>query len=145
MSDADVRTPVHHWLVGALSVPWNGYGAFDYAMSKLRGDAYLISVGMSPDQIRHFHALPGWMTAVWAIGVWGALLGSVLLLFRSRLAAPVFAVSLAAYLLSVVHAHLIAPTPGSGAAMLLLQGVILAGCVFLAWYSRRARRLGVLR
>jgi hypothetical protein len=39
--------------------------------------------------------MPAWMTGVWAIGVWGALAGSVLLLLRSKWAVHVFAASLA--------------------------------------------------
>ena len=78
------RTPWHLWLVGALGLLWNAYGGFDYFMSKTRGDAYLQSVGMTPEQIAHLNAMPPWMTAVWAIGVWGALLGAVLLLARAQ-------------------------------------------------------------
>jgi hypothetical protein len=139
------RTPWHLWAVGALGLLWNAYGGFDYFMSKTRGDAYLQSVGMTPEQIAHLNAMPPWMTAVWAIGVWGALLGAVLLLARSRYAVPAFVASLAAYVLSLVYAYLIAPMPGSTPALMAFQLVILAGCVFFAWYAMRARSRGWLR
>lgn len=141
----NVRTPWHLWLVGVLGLLWNAYGGYDYFMSKTRGDAYLQSVGMTPEQIAHLNAMPPWMTAVWAIGVWGALLGAVLLLARSRYAVPAFVASLAAYVLSLVYAYLIAPMPGSTPALMAFQIVILAGCVFFAWYARRARQRGWLR
>jgi hypothetical protein len=139
------KAPWHLWLVGALGLAWNAYGGFDYFMSKTRGDAYLQSVGMTPEQIVHFNAMPAWMTVVWAVGVWGALLGAVLLLLRSRYAATVFVASLVAYVLSLVYAYLIAPMPGSGPALVVFQLVILAGCVFFAWYANRARQRGWLR
>ncbi len=139
------RTPWHLWAVGILGLLWNAYGGFDYFMSKTRGDAYLQSVGMTPEQIAHFNAMPSWMTVVWAVGVWGALLGAVLLLMRSRYAVPVFAASLVAYVLSLVYAYLIAPMPGGSPAIVVFQLVILAGCVFFAWYARRARQRGWLR
>ena len=139
------RVPWHLWAVGGLGLLWNAYGGFDYFMSKTRGDAYLQSVGMTPEQIAHFNAMPAWMTVVWAVGVWGALLGAVLLLARSRYAVPVFIASLVAYVLSLVYAYLIAPMPGAGTTLLVLQGVIFVGCVFFVWYAMRAQRHGWLR
>jgi hypothetical protein len=139
------RTPWHLWFVGLLGLLWNAYGGFDYFMSKTRGDSYLQSVGMTPEQIVHFNAMPAWMTVVWAVGVWGALLGAVLLLLRSRHAVPVFVASLVAYVLSLVYAYLIAPMPGSDSSLVILQLVILVGCVFFAWYAMRARSRGWLR
>jgi len=139
------KAPWHLWTVGVLGLLWNAYGGFDYFMSKTRGDAYLASVGMTPDQITYFNAMPGWMTAVWAIGVWGALAGAVLLLARSRYAVPVFTASLVAYVLSLVYQYLV-PMPGGGnPAMMILQFVIFAGCVFFVWYAMRARARGWLR
>ncbi len=141
-----VRAPWHLWVVGGLGVLWNSFGCFDYFMSKTRGDPYLVAAGMSPEQIVYFHAMPAWMTAVWAVGVWGAMAGTVLLLMRSRHAVPVYVASLISFVLSVVYQRLVAPMPGNDAtALIVMQLVIFAGCVFFVWYSLRARRLGLLR
>lgn len=145
-SAARAKAPWHLWAVGVLGLLWNSYGCFDYYMSKTRGDEYLRSVGMTAEQIIYFNAMPGWMTAVWAVGVWGALLGAVLLLARNRYAVPVFIASLVAYLTSVLYQRLVAPMPGSDAtAMLVMQVVIFVGCVFFVWYSLRARARGWIR
>ena len=32
--DASAKAPVHLWVVGLLSLVWNGFGAYDYFMSK---------------------------------------------------------------------------------------------------------------
>lgn len=140
-----LRAPWHFWAVGILGLVWNAYGAFDYFMSKTRGDAYFTSVGMTPAQIEYYHAMPAWMTVIWAIGVWGAVLGTVLLLLRSRHAVPVFVASLAAYVLSVLYQQVISPMPDMAPAMLAVQGVIFAACVFFVWYSRRAISRGWVR
>jgi hypothetical protein len=144
MSVNQTRAPWHLWAVGVLGAAWNSYGCYDYFMSKTRGDAHLVAAGMTPEQIAYFHAMPAWTTAVWAVGVWGALLGSVLLLLRSRYAVPVFIASLVAFLLSLVYQYFVAPMPGSGGAMLALQAVILVVCAVFVWYAMRARRLGWL-
>jgi hypothetical protein len=138
------RTPIHLWIVGALGLLWNGFGAFDYLMSKLQGEPYYRQMGLTDAQIAYMNAYPLWMTIVWAIGVWGAVLGTILLLRRSRTAAPVFLASLAAFLLSLVYTY----TLSNGAQIMgetgYMQLVVLAGCLFFAWYSRTMARKGVL-
>lgn len=140
------RTPWHLWAVGGIGLLWNAYGAFDYFMSKTQGEAYFRQLNMTDAQIAHYHAMPGWMTAVWAVGVWGALAGSLLLLLRQRLAAPVFIASLLAYGMSLIYAYVIAPMPDMNTqSLVIMQGVILAGCVFFAWYAMVQAKAGVLR
>src|SRR6476646_8640666 len=75
-------TPVHLWIVGILSLLWNAFGCFDYFMTETANQAYLAK--MPADSLAYMNALPGWLTAFWAIGVWGGLAASVLLLMRSR-------------------------------------------------------------
>jgi hypothetical protein len=140
------RTPWHLWAVGLVGLLWNGFGAYDYLMTQTRGDAYLREMGMTDPQITYFQAMPAWMDAVWAIGVWGALLGTVLLLTRSRWAAPVFALSLAAFVMSLIYAYLLSngsEVMGSTAAIMNL--VVLAGVIFFAVYSWWAAKRGWLR
>ena len=45
------------------------------------------------DQLAYYNSLPAWLTAFWALGVWGGLAGSLLLLARSRHAVLAFALS----------------------------------------------------
>jgi hypothetical protein len=140
------RTPWHYWLVTAIGVLWNGFGAYDYVASNTKGDAYLRSMGMTEHQIAYFHAMPAGMTGVWALGVWGAALGAVLLLFRSRWALHAFVASLVGLLVSLVYTYVLS----NGAEVMGQQGaimnaVILAGAVFFIWYARRMTKRGVLR
>jgi hypothetical protein len=102
-TDMTIRTPWHLWLVGVIAVLFNAIGAFDHVMSMAQGESYMASAGMTPAQIAHYLEMPVWMKADWAIGVWSAMLGSVLILLRNKLAAPVFAVSLAAFLISLLY------------------------------------------
>jgi len=141
----NVKAPWHFWAIGGAALLWNGFGAYDYVMTKTRGDAYMRAAGMTDAQIAHLGAMPAWMTAVWAIGVWGAVLGTLLLLLRNKLAVPVFVASLAAFVASLVYGYMIAPIPDASAMLAVMQAVIFAGCVFFVWYAMRASRLGILR
>jgi hypothetical protein len=86
-----------------------------------------------------------WMTAIRAIGVWGALLGTLLLLLRNRLAAPVFAVSLAAYGVSLLDSHFLSDGAQVMGDMAFLQWIVLSGWLFFACCSRLGVRAGYLR
>ena len=146
MSSMTTKAPWHLWLVGVIAVLFNAIGAFDFVMSMLQGSRYMESAGMTPAQIAHYEAMPAWMMVVWAVGVWGALLASVLLLLRRRVAAPTFAVSLAAFLLSLFYSYVL--TDGGeilGRAMAITSAVIATLLVFFMWYSWTMKKRGVLR
>jgi len=146
MTERTIKTPWHLWLVGVVAVLFNSIGVFDFVMSMTRGAAYMASAGMTPEQIAHYQQMPAWMTVDWAIGVFGALLGSVLILLRNKLAWPVLAVSLAAFLLSLAYTYLL--TDGGkimGQQMAVMSAVIaglLAVFIGYAWWMTRR---GVLR
>lgn len=146
MTDTTEKTPWHVWLVGVIALLFNSIGAFDYVMSMTQGAAYMAKAGMTPEQIAHYQTMPGWMIAVWAIGVWGAMLGSLLILLRNRYAFPVFAVSLAAFLVSLVYTYGL--TDGGdvmGGEMMIASVVITVLLLFFIWYSRLMTQRGVFR
>ena len=106
----------------------------------------MASAGMTPEQIAHYQEMPVWMTAVWAIGVWGAFLASILLLLRRKLAFAVFVLSLAAFLLSLVYTYVL--TDGGaimGRQMAIASTVIAILLLFFSWYSHAMAKRGVLR
>ena len=142
------RTPVHLWIVGGLSLLWNAFGGYDYAMSVTRGEAYWRESGMTDAMIAYYNAMPVWMYVPWILGVWGAVIGSILLLLRNRLAVPAFALSLAGAATSVVYGTLIdkaPPPPPEMAVMAYMPWVILVIAAVLAWYAALMSKRGVLR
>lgn len=140
------KTPWHLWLVGVLALLFNFIGVFDFTMSAVQGEKYLTSAGMTPEQIAHYQAFPLWMTATWAIGVFGAFGAAILLLLRRKLAFPLFAVSLAAFLLSLVYTYVLTGAGDiMGQAMAISSAVIAAQLALLIWYSSAQARRGVLK
>ena len=146
MTDMTNKAPWHLWVVGVIAVLFNGIGVFDFVMSMAKGASYMARAGMTPAQIAHYQQMPIWMVAVWAIGVWGAMLGSVLILLRNRVAFPVFAVSLTAFLVSLVYTYVL--TNGGqimGPQMVIASGVITALLLLFMWYSWLMTKRAVLR
>ena len=146
MTDTTAKAPWHLWLIGVIALLFNAIGVFDFVMSMARGASYLASAGMTPAQIAHYQGMPFWMIAVWAIGVWGAFLASILLLSRRTLAFPVFVVSLAAFLVSLLYTYVL--TNGGavmGRQMAMTSVVIAILLVLFSWYSLAMGKRSVLR
>jgi hypothetical protein len=139
------KTPMHLWIVAALAVLWNGFGAFDYLMTQTHNEAYLANF-TDPQRI-YFESFPMWREATWALGVWGGLLGALLLLARSRHAVTAFAVSLLGLAVSTLYQYVLSTPPPEMRSMTMI-GMNLAIWVIavgLLWYAIRMRRSGVLR
>jgi hypothetical protein len=142
---AKAPAPWHLWAAGLVGLAWNGFGVIDYLKSNLEGDLHFRQMGMTEAQIAYMEAMPGWLTAVWAVGVWSALIATALLLMRRKLAVPLFLVSLGAYAVSLVHGLLVAPEAVMGGGAAWMQIVVLVGCLLFAGYSWVMARRGVLR
>lgn len=141
-----MKTPWHLWLIGAFAALFNSVGVFDFVMSMAQGAKYQASAGMTPDQIAHYQAMPSWMTAVWAVGVFGAFLASVLLLLRRRSAFPVFVTSLAAFLISLLYTYILTNGGAIMGQQMAITSAVIAGLLALfCWYSRSMTARGVLR
>ena len=138
------RRPWHMWVVGVLGLLWNAMGAMDYIMTETRNEAYLSS--FSPEQLEFFNSFPAWVVASWATAVWGGVLGALLLLFRRRLAVPVFLVSLVAMLITTFHNFVLSnglEVMGDGFALGFTVVIFLVSLGLLL-YSCAMRQRGVL-
>lgn len=145
------RTPVHLWIVGILSLLWNAFGAYDYIMSQTRNMDYLGSLAPSPEATREMVAMldafPTWMEFFWAIGVWGAVAGSVLLLLRNRYAVHAFAASLVGMVVGMLYQATAIDQPEwmTAGAMSVMPYVIILIGIGLLLYARAMAKKGVLR
>jgi hypothetical protein len=91
-------------------------------------------------------SLPAWLTAFWAIGVWGGLAGSILLLMRSRHTVLVFGLSLVGAIIGLGYQMFMTKMPASmkEGAMGIMPWVIILIAAFLFWYSWNSEKKGVL-
>lgn len=144
-----VSTPWHFWLISGLSLLWNGYGGFDYTMTKTRNMDFLTQVAGSAEKAQAMLAsidtFPFWVNVGWGLGVWGSVLGSILLLLRSRHAATAFLVSLVGAAISFGYQMGNMPPEMNTSAGWIMTAVILGAVVFFWWYARKQIGAGILR
>lgn len=139
-SIARTAAPWHLWVVGILTLLWNSVGVMSYMMTEL---GQLASLGMTPDQIAYFDSFPAWATAVWALGVWGAFFGSILLLLRSRWAVTAIVVAVVGLIGTTIYQNFMTQVPAE-LQSLALDLTIWATTLFMLWYAVKMRREGVL-
>jgi hypothetical protein len=144
-SDSITKAPRHLLIVGVLALLWNAVGAFDYVMTETRNSSYMSS--FTADQLAYFNSFPKWAIATWALGVWGGVVGSLLLLLRRRTAVVVFAVSLFSAALTFIYNFGLSDGLKimGGAGALIMPAVILLIGALLLLYSRRMVKNETLR
>ena len=143
--DERAAAPWQLWAIAGVTTLWNAFGALDYTMTQTRSAAWMAQLSLA--QIAWLDAAPAWAVASWAFGVWGGLVGSLLLLARSRHAVLALAVSLAGLAVNSLF-QATSPMPGShmdGGGALALHLAIWAVAIALLVYALRMRARGVLR
>ena len=149
-TSAQGRAPMHLWIAGILSLLWNGFGCYDYFMTRTKGAAYIDSM-MHTDQggaiMAYINSFPIWVSAAWGLGVWVGLAGSILLLMRSRHAVAAFAVSMIGAIVGLGW-QLLNPSnisEMSEGVNKVMPYIIIVVAVVLFLYARAQAKKGLLR
>ncbi len=141
--------PWHVWVVGILSLLWNAMGATDYTMTQIENREWYAMMGfddrMTDAAIAFFDSAPWWTDVAWAFGVWGGLVGSILLLARNRWAVTAFGVSIVGVVASMVYqARTTWPEALAEMQHSPMMWVVLIIAAFLLFYAAAMRKRGVL-
>lgn len=100
-ASSPVKTPWHLWVIGIVGTLWSAMGAMDYVMTKLRVESYMAA--FTPEQLDFFYGFPIWVSAAWAIAVWGGVIGCILLLLKKSVAVEVLLASFIAMAITAIH------------------------------------------
>lgn len=141
-----MRAPWHLWVIGVVALVWNAGGAYDYLMTQLGNEAYLAM--LTEPQRAFMDARPVWMDAAWAVGVWFSILGSLLLLLRSRHAATAFLISILGLIVTAVWSYGVADPSGievMGSFSVWFSLAVMTVLIALWVYARAMTARGVLR
>ena len=138
---AQAKVPWHLWFFGAISLLWNAAGAW----AVLSAQSGQLS-GIAPAEAAYYVAQASWSVAVTDIALMAAILAAAALLLRSRLAVPLYWMTVAS--LVTLAAYDLA----KGTAPILFdQRAVIGACVIWGLavaqllYGIRMRRRGVLR
>ena len=135
------KAPWHVWVAGVLALLWNGAGAYTIMMAQ-RG----LLAGVSADEAAYYAAQAPWFVIVTDIALCGGILGAVALLLRSRWAVTLFAVSLAAIV--VTNGYDLAMGTSrmfTNTTTVIVTCLIWGLAILQLWYTATMQTRGVLR
>ncbi len=95
------KPPIWFWLVSIVALLWNLMGVMAYL-----GQAYMteeMKSNYTAEQLSLMESTPAWITAVFAIAVWGGLLGCIALIIRKRWSKPVLILSFVAIVIQMAY------------------------------------------
>jgi hypothetical protein len=140
--------PWHLWLIAIVGGLWNSFGALSFMLTQLKVEAVMSEY--PPEQREYFESFPFWAVAFWAIGVFGGVIGCLLLLLKNRFAFHVLLASVVGAIVSNLGGlfflggwEVMDKTGASGFA-LGFAAFIIAFAAFLAYYACAMCRRGVL-
>jgi hypothetical protein len=124
------------YVIVILGILWNIFGVFQFIGTLNADQQSLMLQGMTAEQANVMLTYPIWMTMAFAIGVFGGLFGSVLLVFKNKNAFNVLLISFIGYIV-LYYGDM---TEGVFAALGIQQVTILSTVViisgFLLWFSK---------
>ena len=136
--------PWHLWLIGIIGGLWSAVGVMSFMLTQMKVEAVM---SQYPQQQReYFESFPWWAVAFWAVGVFGGVIGCLLLLLRNRLALhALLASAIGAIVVNLGGLFFLGGMEvmgGTSELALTLFPVLVAA--FLAYYARAMNRKGVL-
>jgi hypothetical protein len=132
-------------LVGILGGLWSLIGVVSFMLTQMNVEAVMSQ--FPPQQRAYFESFPLWAIAFWALGVFGGVVGCLLLLLKHRLAFHVLVASAIGAIVSNLGGvfllgglEVMRDTGGLGfTAVPIVLGVVMA------YYAWAMRKKGVLR
>jgi hypothetical protein len=138
------KTPLWFWIATGLGLAWNVFGAVQFLGSLKATPESLQAQGMTAEQAAVMLGYPAWMTVAFAVGVFGGIIGCVVLLLKKQMAFNIFLASLIGYMVLYVGDI----TQGVFAALGTPQIVVLSLVVLIAaallWLTYYARKRSLL-
>jgi len=136
------KPPTSFWLISGVALLWNLMGVGAYLNQAFMSPEALAT--MTEGQQALFNSTPSWVTACFAVAVWFGFAGCVLLLFRKKLAVPVFILSLLGALGQNIYFFLMtnAMEVYGPLEAIVLPALVVIVALFLIWYSKQSARKG---
>jgi CHASE2 domain-containing sensor protein len=136
-----MKPPVWFWVVSVLALIWNLMGAFNYLMQAYMTDE--MKAELPEDQLALMESTPSWVTAAFAIAVWGGVLGCIALLLRKKWAKPVLLISLIGILAQMSYSFFMSNSMevyGTTATVMSIIVIIIG--IALVYFARGAHNRG---
>ncbi|MDA0316067.1 MAG: hypothetical protein O2906_01020 [Bacteroidetes bacterium] len=142
MNTVTKPTP-RYWLISIIALLWNFMGIIAYL-----GQAYMSdeALKMLPEENQlYFSNVPAWVTASFAVAVFGGFIGSIGLIIRKKWAYFLFLTSFLALVAQHIYNFFIQNYIEMTGSEMILPIVTFIVAVLLIYFSKQKSQQGVLR
>lgn len=144
MSSSRKKPEITFWIIGIIALIWNLMGVAAYLFQAYMTEEELLA--LPPEEQALYADIPAWVTAAYALAVFGGALGCILLLLRKKLATFVFIISFASIVVQMTYNLFMskaAEVYGPGGVIMTLMVIVIGA--FLVWYSKNMEKKGILQ
>jgi len=138
MENTKIKIPVWFWVIAVFFLLWNIMGVVSFFGHTFISDESLAKLPIKERELYGEFSI--WTTIVFAIAVFGGLLGSIGLVLKKKWSKMAFLISLVAIIPQMIHNVFFTKSMevyGPGQAMTMPIMVVAFG-VLLVWYSNMA-------
>ena len=132
------KPSIAFWIIGVLALLWNIMGVSAYLFQAFATEeiiAQLPPEKQAEMMIEH----PGWLTALFALAVFGGFLGSIFFLAKKKVAYYFFILS--GICATIQQAYIIIDIQ---LKMYIMPIMVNIFCIFLIWFSKKCTDDGIL-
>ena len=143
MTESKNKPATSFWIIGITALIWNLMGVFAYLQ-----EAYMTAEDLAALPIEEqalYENIPAWVTAAFALAVFGGALACILLLLRKKLATFVFIISFVSILAQMTYNLLMSKAMevyGPGGMIMPIMVIVIGA--YLIWYSKKMDAQGIL-
>jgi hypothetical protein len=124
------------WIISIVAFIWNAMGVNHYLQQAYQTDSF--KAMYTEDQLAMIQNAPTWVTAAFAVAVFGGILGCIMLLMRKKIAKTLFLLSLIGIIVQMIHNLFMTDAMESyGPGGIIMPLMILIVGVFLLWFSKK--------
>ena len=130
-------------IIAILAVLWNLIGVASYLMNAYMPDD--VFEALPENQQEFMNNTPAWATAAFAIAVFAGFIASIGLLMKKKWCIPLFLLSFLAAIAQNINGFVLSNgMEVYGPTGLILPILVIAICIYLIYYSRKANANGWL-
>jgi len=129
------KPPIWFWIVSVLGLIWNGMGVNAYLQQAYNTESFREMY--PPEQLEIIANHPAWLTAAFAIAVFGGAIGCLALLLRKKWATTLFLLSLIAVIFQMGYAFI-----NDQVTSMVMVLMIIVFAIFFVWFSRKSAAKG---
>lgn len=139
MSTNSNKPSASFWIIGILALLWNIMGVSAYLMQVFITEEMLLKM-TAQQQAEMMLDHPSWLTALFALAVFGGFLGCIFFLARKKIALYLFVLS--GICATIQQVYILTDLE---LKMYIMPILVILVCLFLIWYSKKCVREGVLK